>query len=456
MDRKLSFGFKSRFALADLGFMTLRSMADFFLLIYLTDVAGINPAIVGSALLVGKLTWDAVNDPLFGYWSDRTRSRFGRRRIYMLVTAVPLALVTWFQFSLPAGLTGVNAFLAVLFTFFLKDTCVTFAIVPYYAMTAEVTRDYRERSNLVLFRGLASVVGYILGAAGIPFVVGIFKSNGFDLQAAWSATAALYGSLAMITLLITSLTIKEDPSLAGEPSSLPPLKGIRYCFKNRPFVLLMIVYVLGMFAFTIQSAMLPYLIQYQLGMAEQTSNILMVTMVTMAVFLLPAKLLADRINKGPTYGLGMLVVAVTFLVVLLFIPSHPTPLIYMVAILLGIGFSTQWVIPNAMLPDVIEYDEKMTGERREGTYNGISNFMTKFSVALGIAIPGWALSGFGYVPNAVQTQHALLGIRLTYSVLPALALFACLPVLFRYPITRQTHTLLRQELAANRPPEVTK
>ncbi len=202
--------------------------------------------------------------------------------------------------------------------------------------------------------------------------------------------------------------------------------------------------------------MLPYLIQYQLGMAEQTSNILMVTMVTMAVFLLPAKLLADRINKGPTYGLGMLVVAVTFLVVLLFIPSHPTPLIYMVAILLGIGFSTQWVIPNAMLPDVIEYDEKMTGERREGTYNGISNFMTKFSVALGIAIPGWALSGFGYVPNAVQTQHALLGIRLTYSVLPALALFACLPVLFRYPITRQTHTLLRQELAANRPPEVTK
>lgn len=96
MEQKLSTGFKSRFAIADLGFMTLRSMADFFLLIYLTDVAGINPAIVGSALLFGKLTWDAINDPLFGYWSDRTRSRFGRRRIYMLIAAIPLALVTWF------------------------------------------------------------------------------------------------------------------------------------------------------------------------------------------------------------------------------------------------------------------------------------------------------------------------------------------------------------------------
>jgi len=100
-----------------------------------------------------------------------------------------------------------------------------------------------------------------------------------------------------------------------------------------------------------------------------------------------------------------------------------------------------------MLPDVIEYDEKMTGERREGVYNGISNFLTKFSVALGIAVPGWALSWFGYVANAVQTDQALFGIRLTYSVLPALALLACLPLLFRYPITSTTHSLLRQELA---------
>lgn len=448
MEQKLSSGFKFRFALADLGFMTLRSFADFFLLIYLTDVAGINPATVGSALLVGKLTWDAFNDPLFGYWSDRTRSRFGRRRIYMLIAAVPLALVTWLQYSLPQGLTGAAAFFAVLFTFWLKDTCVTLAIVPYYALTAEVTRDYRERSSLVLYRGVSSVVGYILGAAVVTVVVNVFKGVGFNLHQAWSVTAAIYGLLAMITLLVTALSIKERPELAGQPSTIPPLKGIQLCFKNRPFVLLMVVFFFGLIAFTIQSALLPYVIRYQLGMADQTSSILMVALLTTGIFLVPAKRLADRINKGPTYGLGMLIVAVTFLFVFFFLPKHPTPLIYVVAVLLGIGFSTQWVIPNAMLPDVIEYDEKMTGERREGIYNGISNFMTKFSVALGIAIPGWGLAWFGYVPNVVQTEQALFGIRFFYCIIPAIALLACLPILFRYPITRESHAAIRQELAS--------
>src|SRR4030065_2334389 len=114
MEQKLSVGFKFRFGLAELGFTTLRAAMDFFLLFYYTDVAGINPALAGSALLVGKLTWDAFNDPLFGYWSDRTRSRFGRRRIYMLVGAVPLGIAAWVMFSVPKGLTGAAAFLAVL------------------------------------------------------------------------------------------------------------------------------------------------------------------------------------------------------------------------------------------------------------------------------------------------------------------------------------------------------
>jgi GPH family glycoside/pentoside/hexuronide:cation symporter len=366
----------------------------------------------------------------------------------MLIAAVPLALVTWLQYSLPQGLTGASAFFAVLFTFWLKDTCVTFAIVPYYALTAEVTRDYRERSSLVLYRGVSSVVGYILGAAVVTIVVGVFKGVGFNLPQSWSATAALYGLLAMVTLMVTALSIKERPELAGQPSTIPPLKGIQLCFKNRPFVLLMIVFFFGLIAFTIQSALLPYVIRYQLGMAEQTSSILMVALLTTGIFLVPAKRLADRINKGPTYGLGMLIVALTFLLVFFFLPKHPTPLIYVVAVLLGIGFSTQWVIPNAMLPDVVEYDEKMTGERREGIYNGISNFMTKFSVALGIAIPGWGLAWFGYVPNVAQTEQALFGIRFFYCIIPAIALLACLPILFRYPITRESHAALRKELAS--------
>ena len=114
MNQKLTLGFKFRYGIADLGFALVTSAQQFFLLLYYTTVAKIDPAIAGTALLVGKLTWDAVNDPLFGFWSDRTHSRFGRRRIYMLVGAVPLAITAWIMFSIPKGLTGAAAFFTVL------------------------------------------------------------------------------------------------------------------------------------------------------------------------------------------------------------------------------------------------------------------------------------------------------------------------------------------------------
>jgi len=160
MDQKLTLGSKFRYGLADLGFSLITSAMQFFLLFYYTDVAGINPALSGVALMVGKLTWDAFNDPLFGYWSDRTRSRFGRRRIYMLIGAVPLGIAAWIIFSLPKGLTGVPAFFAVLLSFWLVDTFHTMTATPYYALTPELTRDYTERASLTSIRMVYNVVGY--------------------------------------------------------------------------------------------------------------------------------------------------------------------------------------------------------------------------------------------------------------------------------------------------------
>lgn len=446
MEQKLSVGFKFRFGLAELGFTTLRAAMDFFLLFYYTDVAGINPALAGSALLVGKLTWDAINDPLFGYFSDRTRSRFGRRRIYMLLAAVPLALATWIQFSLPLGLSGPSAFLAVLLTFWLKDSFVTMAIVPYASLIAEVSHDYKERTSLALFKSANSVVGYIIGAAGVTVIVGLFRNLGFSLNQAWGAMGAIYGSIAMIMILITTLTIKEPAEYSSKPATIPVLQGLRLCFKNKPFIILMGIFFLGGFAFTSQATLLPYLIQYQLGMVDQTSTVLVISLLTTGVFLIPAKLLSDKIEKGPTYALGMGLAALTFLLAFFFMPTRPSPVVYVVAFMLGVGFSTHWVIPYAMMPDVIEYDEQMSGERREGIYYGISNFLTKFAIALGVAVPGWALGWFGYVPNAVQTEQALFGIRFFYAVIPALVIIIFLPLLIKYPITSKSHAILRQEL----------
>jgi len=446
MDQKLTLGSKVRYGLADLGFALITSAMQFFLLFYYTDVAGINPALAGVALMVGKLTWDAINDPLFGYWSDRTRSRFGRRRIYMLIGAVPLGIAAWIMFSLPKGLTGVPAFLAVLLSFWLVDTFHTMTTTPYYALTPELTRDYNERASLTSIRMVYSVFGYILGAALTTILAGIFQGFDMNLQQAWSTTGAVFGTVAVITTLITTLSIKERPELAGEPSTLPPVKALLTSFKNKPFLVLMIAFVLSSFSFTILTALVPYFIQYQLNMGDQVSFVLLAMLLTVGIFLIPAKLVSDRINKGPAYALGLFIASLA-LISGFFLPHEPTPLIYVVAIVAGLGFSAQWVCPWSMLPDVIEYDEKMTGERREGVYYGLWAFLGKFTGAFGVAVSGWALGLFGYVPNVEQTAHALFGIRFFFAIVPAIVLLISLPFLIKYPITRQSHAALVKELA---------
>ena len=446
MNQKLTLGSKFKYGLADLGFALITSAMQFFLLFYYTDVAGINPALAGLALMVGKLTWDALNDPLFGYWSDRTRSRFGRRRIYMLIGAVPLGIAAWIMFSLPKGLTGVSAFLAVLFSFWLVDSFHTMTTTPYYALTPELTRDYNERASLTSIRMVFSVLGYILGAALTTILAGIFQGAGLNMQQAWSATGAVFGAVAITTTLITTFSVKERPELAGEPSKLPPIKAVFTSFKNKPFMILMLAFILSSFSFTVLTALVPYFIQYQLNMGDQVSFVLLVMLLMIGIFLMPVKMISDKINKGPAYALGLFIASLA--VISSFFFSHePTPLIYVVAAVAGMGFSAQWVCPWSMLPDVVEYDEKMTGERREGIYYGLWAFLTKFTSALGVAVSGWALDLFGYVPNAEQTIRALFGIRLFFAIVPAVVILISLPFLIWYPITRKSHAELVKELA---------
>ncbi len=181
----------------------------------------------------------------------------------------------------------------------------------------------------------------------------------------------------------------------------------------------------------------------------QVSFVLLVMLVTIGIFLVPARMISDRINKGPTYALGLFIASLA-VISSFFMPHQPSMLIYVVAFVAGMGFSTQWVCPWSMLPDVIEYDEKMTGERREGIYYGLWAFLSKFTGALGVAVSGLALRSYGYVANVEQTTRALFGIRLFFAIVPAALILVSLPFLIWYPITRQKHAALVKELAESR------
>jgi len=197
------------------------------------------------------------------------------------------------------------------------------------------------------------------------------------------------------------------------------------------------------------TSLLPFYPKYYIDMEASTPLVMLVMMATIAVFLIPYRKLSEKINKEPAYALGLSIASISILLTF-FLKPEPTSLIFLVAFGAGLGFSAQWVFPWSMLPDVVEYGEWDTGERREGVYYGMWAFMGKFTGAIGIAMSGWALELYGYIPDMEQTARALFGIKFWFGPVSVIAFIASLPFLIFYPITRQKHTQLVAALAARK------
>jgi GPH family glycoside/pentoside/hexuronide:cation symporter len=439
---KLPLGTKIAYGTADFGIAMVTAAIQFVLFFYYNAVLGIDPVLVGTALLVGKFTWDAINDPIVGYISDRTKTRWGRRKPYMLLGAIPFGLSVWLLFSLPKGLTGVTAFLVVLGSFLLVDTFQTMVSVPYYAMSAELTYDYNERTSLIAIRMIFTVLGYILGAGATTMIANMLIGTGMLQIKAYSTVGAIFGAVAIITTLITTFFVKEKPNPDLVPSKMPPWKQIVQIFKNRPFVQYMIMSAIISVSFALLTGLFTYFVTYQLGMGDQFFLVMLVMLGTIGLFLIPWQLVSKKMNKGPAYALGLAIACVAIVFTFL-LPPHPTNLIYVIAFVAGMGFSAQYVFPWSMIPDVVEVDQAKTGERHEGIYFGVNSLLGKLTTGLGAFIMGWALKIYGFNETAVvQTPHALFGIRFFFAIIPVIAFLLALPLLIWYPITRKTHAEL--------------
>jgi GPH family glycoside/pentoside/hexuronide:cation symporter len=212
---------------------------------------------------------------------------------------------------------------------------------------------------------------------------------------------------------------------------------------------LMAAQLMSSFSFTLLTTLLPYYLIYQINMEAQMPIVMLLMLVAIGAFLFPWKAVSDRINKGPSYALGLFIASLA-VIATFFYPHAPTPLIYVTALVAGLGFSGQWVFPWSMLPDVVEYDEAVTGERHEGVYYGMWAFLGKLTGALGIFVASWSLKLFGYVANQPQSTQSLLGIRLFFGPVPALVLLVSLPLLIWYPITKASHAKMLEQIALKR------
>jgi GPH family glycoside/pentoside/hexuronide:cation symporter len=429
------------YGVGDIGNALVNSAIQFFLMIFYTDTALIPAALASSALGIGK-AWDAINDPLFGWISDRTTSkRFGKRRVYMIFGALPLAVSIALIWLVPAGLGRAGMFLWVMMSFLFFDTMWTLTNVPYYALTAELTDNYDERSSLTAFRMIMAVPFYLVGAALTPVLAGMFVEK----RAGYAAVGIIYGAVAATALLVCAAGIRERKRIAESRTSTPPLRTFGQTFRNAPFVRLLIAYMILTLSFSLIRTLMAYFLTYQLGMEAQVPMVMGLMLICVIIAIFPWQIASRRLNKGPTYALGMAIgalsVAATFL-----LPDQPTPWVYLLAALAGFGFAAQWVFPWSMVPDVVDYDRLETGEQRSGMYYGVWGLATKISEGVAIMSTGWILALFRYVPNIDQSTTTLLGIRLFFGLIPGLLIALALPLLIWYPITRESHNQLMAKL----------
>jgi len=445
---KLSFWTKSAYAIGTLGdAVGAGTIIPFWHLFFLTEVVKLNPVLAGVSILVGKI-WDAINDPLIGALSDRTRTRWGRRRPYLLFGALPFGISFALLWIIPPIQNQVLLCLYFALMYILYDTAFTLVDCPYDALTPELTQDHDERTSLITFRMFVSIVGGLVAAILLSEV--IFPNFPGDQRAAFKTVGITLGAAFVLPMWITFLGTRERPEFQVEEA--PSLReGLGYVLRNKEWRYALAMGLLSWMPVDLASAVFPYFLIYWVGMSMGDASLVLAVILLSAALFLPVVLwLSRRFEKKTAFIIASASWAIIMLGILL-VPKGAITLTYVIAALTGFGVSSAHLLPRAMTPDVLEVDELMSGKRQEGIYSGFSVFVRKLSIGLVLGMVGPALAWSGYIEGAeAQSPGALTAIRLLMSVLPALLLTAASIVAWFYPLTRKRHAEILKELARRR------
>ena len=443
--QKLSRWTKLAFGAGDLGPAIVAAINGFFLNTFLLDVAGLRPAMAGTILLIAKI-WDAVNDPILGSISDRTKSRWGRRRPWLLFAALPFGLLFFLQYLVPNA-TDIWKFVYYLIIAILFDTALTAINLPYASLTAELSHDYDERTSLSSYRFSFSILGGVFAAFLHTQILGIFP----NVKMGYLVSAAIWAVVITVPNFITFAFTRETHYKETPPDGPGIFNGIIIAFRNKAFVLVTLIYFLSWLAVQFVQTNLLLYIKYWIGAEQMFVILVLAVQISSFIFMLIWSQVSQRIGKQYTYYIGMSFWIVVSLV-LFFVQPGQISLLFVLAVMAGVGVSIAYLIPWSMLPDVVELDELRTGQRREGIFYGFFVFLQKFGISLGLALSNFILEITGYInqvpgePIPVQPAPVLSALRSFVSFTPAIILLISFIAVYYYPISRQRHAQIRKEL----------
>jgi GPH family glycoside/pentoside/hexuronide:cation symporter len=451
---KVPFITKLAFGSGDVGPAVATAIMSFFLLYFFTDVARLNPYLVTVILTLTKV-FDAVNDPLVGMISDRVRTRWGRRRPWFLFGAIPFGVTFFLLFLVPGwGQTGL--FVYYLVVSLMLDLAFTVVNVPYTALTAELTRDYDQRTSLNQYRFAFSITAGLLAAFFHPMIVNGVKAGGGTEQTGYMISALLWAVVSTLPFFFAFWGTYERHT-AEEEEPMPYLESLKMTFSNRAFRYVTGIYLLSWLVVQTVSTLVVYYLTYWLRRPEQVPFVLLAVQGSSLIFLFIWTAASRRIGKKGVYYCGMIWWILVSMALYFVQPTWSPAAIIVLGALAGVGVATAYLVPWAMLPDVIELDELKTGRRREGAYYGFFVLLQKMGLAIGLGLVSLTLGLTGYVtppPGAttpiVQPDSALQAIRFMIGPLPAVVLIAGIFLVWKFPITKENHEATLRELEERR------
>lgn len=438
---RISIGERFAYGCGDLGCNIIYSAMSAFLLFYYTDYAGVSAAAVGSIMFISRLL-DGFSDLAMGVIVDRTKSKYGKARPWILRMAVPFAIAAVLLFSVPANLGDTAKLVYVFITYNLVSTIIYTAInVPYATLNSLITQDQYERGVLSIFRMILATCGsLIINGLTLPLVE-YFGNN----ASAWTKTFLVFGVASIIVFLITFVGTKERVvSSKKEKNEIVPFKvGIKALFKNKYWIQITLCLVCIFIVFSINGGSSVYYAKFILGDEKLFAPINMTSNISQIIAMFIMAPFIKKFGKRNVLISGSVILILSNIMFMVGGQSYFS--IIFASIIKGIGNAGVGATMFAIVSDTIEYGEWKTGYRTEGLINSASSFGFKVGNGLGSAILGAILSIGGYIGSAaVQSDSAIMSIKVCFIYLPIIITVLQIIIMSFYKLDKEYNTILQE------------
>jgi len=417
---------------------------DVFLFIFYTDVFGLPAAAVGTMMLVTRLI-DAFSDPMMGALADRTKTRFGKFRPYLLWGIIPMVAAGVLTFTVP-DVSDSNKLIWAYVTYIFMMLAYTFINVPYGALLGVVTSDTQQRTALTSFRFIGAFSGGSFVAYFTPELVEYLGQG--NEASGWQYTMMVYGAIASLLFVITFFSTKERIS-PPEQQKTPVFQDLKDLTDNKPWLVLFSLALIIMMTISLRGSTGTFYFKYYAQRSDLIGSFAMAYMIALAIGAAVTPILTRFFDKRRLLMSLMTIVAIlsaTFY----FVPSNNIPLMFALQIMIGLALGPKSPLVFSMYADTADFSEWKTGRRATAMIFSAAAFAQKLGGALAGALIGWMLASLGYVANQAQSGASEHGIVLLMTLIPAVFAAIAVPIIWFYPLNDHKLKHLQEELASRK------